>query len=216
MKVVETTGKTVEEAIEQGLNELNANREEVEVDILDAPSRGLFGFIGSKCARVKVILKEKKTVIEKGERKPEEAAQEFLKKIFEKLEVKVQTEVSQQEDFIYLSFTGDDLGILIGRRGETLDSLQYLVNLVIGRKFGQKYRIVLDVEGYRRRREQTLINLAQRLSEKVKRTGHNIVLEPMNPHERRIIHTALQNDQKVRTFSEGEEPYRKVVITRKK
>lgn len=139
----------------------------------------------------------------------------FLENIFDKLGIEVQTDVSKKDDFINLSFQGNNLGILIGRRGETLDSLQYLTNLVVGKKFGQRFRIILDVEGYRERREQTLINLALRLSEKVKKTGHNIVLEPMNPHERRIIHTALQNDTKVRTFSEGEEPHRKVVITKK-
>lgn len=256
MKSVETTGKTIDEAIEQGLKELNCVRDEVEVEIIDAPSKGLFGFFGTKAAKVKLSIRDKKNEaalfgftnkqpqktgkteriekIEKVERitekeyarenlsncsdsgeKPEEVAEKFLEKIFQKLGVQVKTDVSKQEDFLYLSFNGDDLGILIGRRGETLDSLQYLTNLVVGKKCGQKYRIILDVEGYRKRREQTLVNLAHRLSEKVKRTGHNIVLEPMNPHERRIIHTALQNDQRVRTFSEGEEPYRKVIITRK-
>ncbi|ATW26402.1 RNA-binding cell elongation regulator Jag/EloR [Candidatus Formimonas warabiya] len=242
MKTIEKTGKTIDDAIELALKELQCVRDDAEVEILDAPSRGLFGLIGTKAARVKVTLRDKKSEPEKvmsfAERRsskiesvkkaplekveaaedhghPEEVAVEFLGKIFQKLDVKVNTEVSYQEDFLYLSFHGDDLGILIGRRGETLDSLQYLANLVVGKKCGQRYRIVLDVEGYRKRREQTLINLAHRLSEKVKRTGHNIVLEPMNPHERRIIHTALQNDQRVRTFSEGEEPYRKVIITKK-
>ncbi len=207
---------------------------------MDAPSRGLFGLIGAKSAKVKITLRDRKNELAslkkvsdgqgfkslkdeikvKNEQlntteKPEEIAIDFLEKIFQKLGVKVNTEISRQDDFLYLSFQGDDLGILIGRRGETLDSLQYLVNLIVGKKCGQKYRIILDVEGYRKRREQTLINLAHRLSETVKRTGHNIVLEPMNPHERRIIHTALQNDQKVRTFSEGEEPYRKVIITKR-
>jgi len=245
MKTIEITGKTIDEAIEQGLKELKCTRDEVEVEIIEAPSRGLFGLIGAKAAKIRLNLRDKNNEAElfgfakKQEYKtekvrntaesnevihkektdtgeePETVAINFLNKIFEKLGVIVNTEVSKQEDFLYLAFHGDDLGILIGRRGETLDSLQYLTNLVVGRKFSQKYRIILDVEGYRKRREQTLVNLAYRLSEKVKRTGHNIVLEPMNPHERRIIHTALQNDQKVRTFSEGEEPYRKVIITRK-
>lgn len=244
MKFIEITGKTIDEAIENGLKELKCTRDEVEVEIIETPSRGLFGLIGTKAAKIKLNIRDKKNEAElfgfaeknnkkaakmerifneefshviksENEEQPETAAINFLEKVFEKLGVKVKTEVSRQEDFLYLSFHGDDLGILIGRRGETLDSLQYLTNLVVGRKFGQRYRIILDVEGYRKRREQTLVNLAYRLSEKVKRTGHNIVLEPMNPHERRIIHTALQNDQKVRTFSEGEEPYRKVIITRK-
>jgi spoIIIJ-associated protein len=246
MKSIEVTGKTIDEAIEHGLKELNCTRDDVEVVIMEAPSRGLFGLIGAKDAKVKLNLRDKKNeaeffgFIEKTEIKevkknkvekilpevmvakeneqdelPETTAINFLEKVFEKLDLKVNSEVTKQDDFIYISFYGEDLGILIGRRGETLDSLQYLTNLVVGKKFGQKYRIILDVEGYRKRREQTLINLAHRLSEKVKKTGHNIVLEPMNPHERRIIHTALQNDKRVRTFSEGEEPYRKVIITRK-
>ncbi|MGI6711256.1 MAG: RNA-binding cell elongation regulator Jag/EloR [Bacillota bacterium] len=233
MKVIETTGKTIDEAIENALKELNAHRDDVEVEILEVPSRGIFGIIGCKAARVKVTMIKKEleeTVeavnevevkeIEKAEigkkEKPEDLAIDFLQRIFDKLEVKVHSEVNYQGEFIYLSFTGDDLGILIGRRGETLDALQYLVNLVVSKKIGEKVRFILDVEGYRKRREETLVNLAHRLSEKVKKTGHNIILEPMNPHERRIIHTALQNDQRVRTFSEGEEPYRKVIITRRK
>jgi spoIIIJ-associated protein len=231
MKVIETTGKTIDEAIENALKELEAHRDDVEVEILEVPSRGIFGIIGCKAARIKVTMIKtelKETVeavnevkeIEKAKigktEKPEDSAINFLQRIFDKLEVKVHSEVNYQGEFIYLSFTGDDLGILIGRRGETLDALQYLVNLVVSKKSGEKVRFILDVEGYRKRREETLVNLAHRLSEKVKKTGHNIILEPMNPHERRIIHTALQNDQRVRTFSEGEEPYRKVIITRRK
>lgn len=202
MKIVEKTGKTIDSAVQAALTELEAKKEDVEIEVLEEPSKGLFGFIGTKPAKVRVTLPEK----------PEKVAVDFLEKIFNKLGVKVTTEIFHREESILLSMTGADLGILIGRRGETLDSLQYLVNLAVGKKFGQKFRIVLDVEGYRKRREQTLINLAQRLSEKARRTGQNLVLEPMSPHERRIIHTALQNDNKVRTFSEGEEPYRKVII----
>lgn len=243
MKSIEITGKTIDEAIELGLKELNCSRDDVEVEIMEAPSRGLFGLIGAKDAKVKLNLRDKKNEAEffgfseknfsitpkadevkhgltetqefNQDEEPEITAISFLEKIFDKLGLQVNSEISKEEDFIYISFHGDDLGILIGRRGETLDSLQYLTNLVVGKKFNHRYRIILDVEGYRKRREQTLINLAYRLSEKVKKTGHNIVLEPMNPHERRIIHTALQNDPKVRTFSEGDEPYRKVIITRK-
>lgn len=263
MKSIETTGKTIDEAIEHGLKELNCSRDEVEVEILEAPSRGLFGLIGTKAAKVKLNLRDKRSeaelfgftvkqekpaekVLEKAsdvvkkndiladlkkdteknvyrnidqktdnEELPETVAMNFLNQVFQKIGVSVNTEIFKENDFIRLSFQGDDLGILIGRRGETLDSLQYLTNLVVSRKINQKNRIILDVEGYRKRREETLVNLAHRLSDKVKKTGHNIVLEPMNPHERRIIHTALQNDQKVRTFSEGEEPYRKVIITKK-
>ncbi|MDD2496566.1 MAG: protein jag [Desulfitobacteriaceae bacterium] len=228
MRTVEKVGKTTDEAIEAALKELEAHRDEVEVEIIDYPSRGLFGIFGNKAARVKVTLlqnqvtekkqleTEKTNQVDAQIDDPVDVAMEFLETVFSKMGVKVKTDISRDDGFIYLSFTGEDLGILIGRRGETLDSLQYLLNLIVSRKMGQRNRIILDVEGYRKRREETLVKLAQRLSEKVKRTGHNIVLEPMSPHERRIIHTALQNDQRVRTFSEGEEPYRKVVITRKR
>lgn len=242
MIVVEKTGKTTDEAIEAALAELKASREDVTVEIMESPSKGLFGLFGSKGARVKVTMAESQSrpaekmappLVKKETEKSftpvaadhipstavsEEAAAlavEFLENVFQKMGVAVKTEISQTDEFLHLAFTGDDLGILIGRRGETLDALQYLANLVVSKKVVPKVRIVLDVEGYRRRREETLVKLAQRLADKVKKTGHNIVLEPMSPHERRIIHTALQNDLKVRTYSEGEEPYRKVIITRK-
>lgn len=206
MKTIEKTGKTVEEAVEAALAYLGATKEQVEIEVLEEPSKGLFGLIGSKAARVRVTLPDT----------PEEVAKDFLEKIFEKINIKVFIEVFKRDSMINISLSGKDLGILIGRRGETLDALQYLVNLAVAKKIGHKQRIVLDIEGYRKRREQTLVNLARRLSEKAKRTGHSVILEPMSPHERRIIHTALQNDFRVRTFSEGEEPYRKVIIAPKK
>ncbi|GAW93651.1 RNA-binding cell elongation regulator Jag/EloR [Calderihabitans maritimus] len=205
MKSIEVSGKTVEEAVNMALEELQAEREEVEVEILEHPSKGLFGLIGSKLAKVRVTLKED----------PIRIAQEFLLGLIRRMGVHADISIAQKDEYTYLTLTGSDLGILIGRRGETLNALQYLVNLVVNRKVEKRIKIILDVEGYRSRREQTLIRLARRLSEKVKRTGNRIVLEPMNPHERRVIHTALQNDNSVYTYSEGEEPYRKVVISLK-
>lgn len=222
MKFVEKTGKTTDEAVEAALVELNARREDVTVEIMENPSKGLFGIFGGNPARVKVSLAETAAPAAEKPVRPaaprettrtytplpadhvpstavnEEAAVvavEFLENVFHKMGVTVKTEVTQTDEFLHLGFTGDDLGILIGRRGETLDALQYLANLVVSKKVVPKVRIVLDVEGYRRRREETLVKLAERLADKVKKTGHNIVLEPMSPHERRIIHTALQNDR---------------------
>jgi spoIIIJ-associated protein len=201
MKMVEAVGKTVEEAIEMGLQQLGAPREEVEIEVLEVGSRGFLG-LGAKQARVRLLWRQDVARV----------ATEFLAEVFRLLGVNARTEVSEKDGYVYIGCRGRGLGVLIGRRGETLDALQYLVNLVVGRRVGRRARIILDVENYRRRREDTLIRLARRLSEKVKRTGSRIVLEPMNPHERRIIHMALQGDDQVYTFSEGEEPFRKVVI----
>ncbi|MHB1126774.1 MAG: RNA-binding cell elongation regulator Jag/EloR [Bacillota bacterium] len=205
-KEVEKTAKTVDEAIEEALLELGVQRDKVKIEIIEEPSKGLFGLIGTRMARIKVTYEED----------PVAVANTFLRNILANLHVEAQMEAQKSEDYLHLSLTGEDLGILIGRRGETLDALQYLTNLAVNKELGKRVKIILDIEGYRKRREETLIKLAQRLSEKVKRTGADVVLEPMNPHERRVIHTALQLDQQVSTFSEGEDPYRKVVISLKK
>ncbi|CEP67733.1 Single-stranded nucleic acid binding R3H [Moorella glycerini] len=202
MKEIETSGKTVEEAIEAALRSLGAKREEVEIYILEEGSKGFLGLLGSRQARVKVVLPDS----------PEEVINDFLTKVLKAMHVAAGIEIRQREGYYFVSFHGKDLGILIGRRGDNLDALQYLCNLAVNRVLKNKVKIVLDVEGYRKRREQTLINLARRLSARVKETGKRVVLEPMNPQERRVIHTALQNDSEILTFSEGQEPNRKVVI----
>ncbi|QRN85089.1 protein jag [Clostridia bacterium] len=198
------TGKTVEEAVTEALNEFRVLREEVEIEVLAEPKSGIFGILGNKDAAVRVtkIEKPSKNVI----------AIEFLEKVCEQMGVVVTIEVDEKGDYTYLSMTGENLGVLIGRRGETLDALQYLLNLAVNKKTGEKPHIILDVEGYRAKRRQTLERLAQNLAKKAKRTQRSIVLEPMNPQERRIIHTTLQDHPYVYTASEGEEPYRKVVI----
>lgn len=132
------------------------------------------------------------------------------------MSVNADFEVFNRDEQVKINITGLDLGILIGRRGDTLESIQFLTNLAVAKKLSNKTRIVIDVEGYRKRREETLIVLAKRLAEKVKKSGNRIVLEPMSPQERRIIHTALQNELKVTTFSEGEEPHRRVVVALKR
>ncbi|OIQ11332.1 hypothetical protein MTCOM_25580 [Moorella thermoacetica] len=202
MKEIEVSGKTVEEAIENALKSLGAKREEVEISILEEGSKGFLGLLGSRQARVKVVLPDS----------PEKVINDFLSKVLADMQIEAGIEIRPRDGYYFVSFHGKDLGILIGRRGETLDALQYLTNLAVNRILQNKIRIILDVEGYRKRREQTLINLARRLSNRVKETGNRIVLEPMNPQERRVIHTALQNDSQILTFSEGQEPNRKVVI----
>lgn len=209
MRTVETSGRTVEEAVEASLKELGVGPEQVEIEVLEEPNRGLFGILGSKQAKVKVTVKLS----------AEDIGKEFLLEVLEKMKMDVAVDSEEKEEYIYISMTGSNMGILIGRRGETLDSLQYLVNLAVNKKLvehgGERARIILDIEGYRSKREKTLINLAEKISNRVRRTGSKVVLEPMNPHERRIIHTALQEDESVQTYSEGVEPYRKVVVSPK-
>lgn len=202
MKEIEASGRTVEEAIANALKSLQAKREEVEVTVLEEGSKGFLGLLGSRQARVKVVLPDS----------PEKVINDFLSKVLADMHIQARMELRPRDGYYFVSFHGQDLGILIGRRGETLDALQYLTNLAVNRILEHKIKIILDVEGYRKRREQTLINLARRLSNRVKETGNRIVLEPMNPQERRVIHTALQNDSQILTFSEGQEPNRKVVI----
>lgn len=206
MRMVEATGKSVEEAVEKALMELGRAREQVEVEVLEEPSKGLLGILGSKMARVRVR--------DKGD--IGEMAEEFVQGILERMGIKARQERYERDGYHYIRIYGSDVGLLIGRRGETLNALQYLVNLAVGHKAGKKAKVILDIEGYRERRQETLIRLARRMSERVRRTGMAVALEPMNPQERRVIHTALHGDSRVYTISEGEEPYRKVVIRPKR
>lgn len=207
MTSLEKTGRTVEEALESALTELGVSRERVEYEILENPSKGLFGLIGAKPARVLVTVKE----ID-----PLEVAMTFLQSIFATMQLQVAVEKMTRDEHVILNLRGEDLGILIGKHGQTLDALQYLTNLAANRDAENKVRIVLDVEDYRKRRTETLSRLALRLADKVKRRGEKVALEPMSPHERKIIHVALQDDSRIVTYSEGDEPFRKVVIALKR
>ena len=206
MICVEKTGKTVEEAVELALTELAVPRERVTFEVLEAPSKGFLGF-GSKQAKVRV------DVIPIN---PADEAQKFLNEIFGKMNLTTSMERTETKNAVQFVIHGDDLGILIGKHGQTLDALQYLTNLAANRDAEDRIRILLDVEDYRKRRTDTLTSLAHRLAEKVKRRGERVALEPMNPQERRTIHLALQGDPRIATYSEGNEPYRKVVIALKK
>jgi len=203
MKEIEAKGKTVEEAIENALEVLGVKREEVEISVLEEGSKGFFGILGSRQARVKVVLPDS----------PEKVISDFLNKVIRNMNLKAGMEIRAREGYYFVSLYGREMGILIGRRGDTLDALQYICNLAVNRQLKNKVKVVIDIEGYRKRREQTLISLARRLSARVKETGKKIVLEPMNSQERRIIHTALQNENEIYTFSEGKEPNRKIVIS---
>ena len=202
--IVEKTGKTVQEAVNLALEELNAERDSVEIEVLDEGSKGLFG-IGGKMARVRVILNLSQS----------DDARMFLSDVFDKMKVSVDIEAEEDEESVLLKVKGKDSGIIIGRRGETLDALQYLTSLVVNKNKDGYKRVTIDIENYRQKREETLVRLANRLAERVSRYRKNVTLEPMNPYERRIIHSSLQNNKYVETYSVGEEPNRKVVITPK-
>jgi spoIIIJ-associated protein len=207
MRVAEKTGKTVEEAIAAGIQELGVDRQSVRVEVLEEPTKkGIFGLFGTRLARVKVTYEDNPGLL----------ATEFIHNVCNAMAVQAETNISKNSESWHINITGPELGILIGRRGDTLDALQYLTNLAVAKQLSERVRIIVDVEGYRQRREETLVRLAKRLSEKVKRTGVRIVLEPMNPHERRIIHTTLQEDTRISTFSEGDDPNRRVVIALKR
>ena len=207
MEFIEISAKNVDDALTEASVKLGTTSDQIEYEIIDKGSAGFLG-IGSKNA---VIKARKKFSIE-------DSVREFLTKVFDamQLEVEILIKVDEENKLIDVELKGDEMGILIGKRGQTLDSLQYLTNLAINKHSDQYYKVKVDTEDYRKRRRETLENLAKNIAYKVKRTKRSVALEPMNPFERRIIHSALQNDKYVTTFSEGEEPYRHVVVALKK
>ena len=206
MEYIEVSAKNVDDAITQATIQLGITSDQLEYEVLDKGSTGFLG-IGSKNA---VIKARKKFSVE-------ENVIEFLSSVFHamKMEVEVVVSVNEEEHSIDVDLKGEDMGILIGKRGQTLDSLQYLTNLSVNKNSDDYYKVKIDTENYRERRKETLENLAKNIAYKVKRTRRPVSLEPMNPFERRIIHSALQNNKYVTTHSEGDEPYRHVVVTLK-
>lgn len=211
MEYIEISAKTVSEAITEACQKLSVTSDRLEYEIVDEGSSGFLG-IGSKPATIKAKVKEEEKISE------EDSAKKFLNEVFAamQMDVVVSVKFDDVEKELEVDLRGDDMGILIGKRGQTLDSLQYLVSLVVNKGSEDYIRVKVDTENYRQRRKETLENLAKNIAYKVKRTKRSVSLEPMNPYERRIIHSALQNDKYVTTYSEGEEPFRKVVITLKK
>ena len=205
MDEIRKSGKTIDEAVAAALAELNASKEEVSITVIDEGSKGFLGMFGGKDA----VFFVKKNF------NPEKAAENFLREVFLSMGLIIKITTQMEDKHLMVNLTGDDMGILIGKRGQTLDALQYLVNLVVNKHSPSYISVMLDTENYRQRRKETLETLAFNLAKKVKHTRKNVVLEPMNPYERRIIHSALQNDRYVTTFSEGEEPFRNVVIALK-
>ena len=205
MKKVTVSGKTVDEAVEAGLAKLETTKDNVEINVLEQPQKGFFGLLGVKPAVVELHMKPD----------PVNDAIVFLRDTIDKMGVTASVEKEEKNEGILLNINGEDIGVLIGKRGQTLDSLQYLVNLVANRQSSNYQRIYLDAEGYRARRKEALETLAVRLSNKALRTKREVRLEPMNAHERKIIHTTLQNTKGVSTYSDGEEPNRRIVVTPK-
>mgnify|MGYP000470731304 FL=1 len=208
MDFIEFTGKTVDDALTNALVEFGVTSDQIDYEVLEKGSSGFLGF-NSKPAKIKA--RKKYTVVDH--------IRNFLSQVFAAmgLEVEILINASAEEENVYdVELKGAEMGVLIGKRGQTLDSLQYLTNLAINKHSDTYTRVKLDTEDYRKRRKDTLENLAKNIAYKVKRTKKAVSLEPMNPFERRVIHSALQNDRYVSTHSEGEEPYRHVVITLKR
>lgn len=239
--VIEKSGKDIEEALQAALKELGASKADVEVEVLENPSKGLFFGIGAKPAKIRVTLKDKTESEEEEVSEPEPVevveeeisqveenifdrekvisdAKNFLADVFAAMNVNAEINIySDESDEVIFDLVGKNMGVLIGKHGQTLDALQYLVNLSAN-KFNaeQKLHFILDVENYRQRRTESLENLAKGVAQQVSRTHKEIKLEPMNRHERRVIHTALQDNNRVETQSFGEEPYRYIVVSPKK
>jgi spoIIIJ-associated protein len=202
---LEISAKTVEDALEEGIKKLGVKRENLEVEIISEPPQGLLKFLSSKTAKVKLTIKKQ----------PEDYIVEFLQDILQIIGIEGDVSLENSEEGVFLlKINGKDLGLLIGKRGSTLNALQYLTNIIFHRQFVyNKERVLVDVENYRSRRKKTLEQLAKNLAIKAMRTKKEVTLEPMTPQERRIIHLALKNNRDVITSSYGEEPYRKVVIS---
>lgn len=239
MRTIVTSGKTVEDAVKQGLAKLGTTEDQVAVNVLEQPSKGFLGLIGVKEAKVELTLlppKEEPSVPPQGarseesspairertaakdadsEQDPYEMAASFIKDVGTNMGLHIDVEIDHKKDSTVLNISGSDLGVMIGRRGQTLDSLQYLANIIANRYSDSFVRIVLDAENFRERRKKTLEDLAVRLAGRVVRTRKEVALEPMSPQERKVIHSKLQDHPEVKTFSKGEEPNRRVVITLK-
>lgn len=234
----EKKAKSIDEAIELALTELGIERKDAEIEIVREPAKGFLG-IGAKEAVVKVTAKssdaprpekDAKTVTKKNASEPKktkvsggiydsdspaENAKNFVNDILRAMGIEASVTAEMKEDVVEVNLEGENMGVVIGKRGDTLDSLQYLTSLVVNQKSEEYVKVSIDTENYRKKREEVLGALAERLAAKVVRTGRKFALEPMNPYERRVIHSKLQENEDVTTFSIGQEPYRKVVIAPK-
>ena len=205
MKSLEIRSKTKDEAISKALTELNVKLEDLQVEVLENPSKGFLGFLGAKDGLYKFTVIEKETELD--------IAKAFVENILKNSNIKADLSVTQQGNVINVDIKGEEAAVLIGRRGETLDSIQLLTGLALNKiNKNSSMRVVVDIENYRSKREESLIRYAQKVAREVIKTKKTKKLEYMNPYERRIIHSALQNNKSVSTYSEGTDPYRRLVI----
>lgn len=202
---IERLAKTVEEATAEALKILEVTEDKVNITVLDKGAKGVLLGLGARPAKVRVELKPE----------PVQEVKDFLREVTLVMGLSVKVETNKKEKHLHVTLTGDNMGILIGKRGQTLDALQYITNLTVGRHGDLQMIVVIDTENYRRRRRDTLESLARTIARKVKDKRQNVKLEPMTRFERHVIHTVLQYDKQVRTYSEGNEPYRHVVIASK-
>lgn len=207
MDYIEISAKTVDDAITEAIIKLGTTHDKIEYEVIEKGSAGFLG-INRKDAVIRARRKNDTN----------DNIRDFLESVFKAMGLTVTIQIEKEEDsnVVNVDLKGDDMGVLIGKRGQTLDSLQYLVSLVVNKESEEYIHVKVDTENYRQRRKETLENLAKNIAYKVKRTKRSVSLEPMNPYERRIIHSALQNDKYVTTHSEGEEPFRRVVVTLKR
>lgn len=208
VKSIVKNAKTIDDAIRLGLSELNLERHQVDVEVLQEPVKKFFGLFGTTQASVEL------TVI----KSPAFIAEDFLNSVFEKMNINSNFKIETKKNNLFINIVdvnSKDKGIIIGKRGNNLDSLQYLLSLVVNKESEKYVRVVLDAGNYREKREETLRSLASKMAEKAKSTNRSVKLEPMNPYERRIIHSALQRKNGIKTYSEGREPFRRIVIESK-
>ncbi|MGL4797592.1 MAG: RNA-binding cell elongation regulator Jag/EloR [Paraclostridium sp.] len=216
-QILEIKSKSIEDAIAKALEQLSVNRDDIEVEVIENPVKGFLGLIGNKEGKYKI------TVIEKEEPKLEkevtetDVAREFVENIINNLSIDATVDVIQEKNVIKVNIKGKESACLIGRRGETLDSIQFLAGLALNKVNKDSHsRVLIDIENYRSKREESLIRYANKVAREVAKTKKTKKLDYMNPYERRIIHSTLQNDRFVRTYSEGTDPYRRLVIEYKK
>ncbi|ENH98447.1 SpoIIIJ-associated protein [Gracilibacillus halophilus YIM-C55.5] len=202
MRTVTATGQTVDEAVQSALQQLNITEDQAVVDVIDEGKRGIFGLFGSKLAIVKVTQEDD----------PIEKAKVYLKNMIDQFDINVHIDTSVEGNVITFSVSGEDIAVLIGKRGQTLNAMQYLTQLALQSYAHTHYTVMLDAEGYRHRRKETLIQLAHRLADRSIQSNRKVMLDPMPSFERKIIHTALQDESHVMTNSDGVEPNRYVVI----
>lgn len=207
MKSLEKSAKTVDEAVVDALVELGLTSDQVDIEVLDEGSKGILGLFGTKLARVRVTQKINL----------QDVAKDFLQKLLKSMDLNPEIMITEEDkNTLMINLDGEQMGVLIGKRGQTLDAIQYLTSLVVNKYSDHYIRVKMDTEDYRNRRRKTLESLANNLAMKVKKTGKKFTLEPMSPNERRIIHSTLQKYKFIETHSEGEEPFRRVVIVPKK